>query len=315
MPSGRPRRASKPPRPILAGMIPLGTRRPRPSRSSPCMARRCRGRRAPGGIAGHRCHGRGGRAAGADLHGEPATLDPAAAGDAGSAAVIAQLFEGLTAMDPTLTPRPALAERWELRDDGRTVLFTLRDGLTFSDGTPLTAADVRRKLAPRHRPGRALTLGVAPVRRGGRAGVRGGQRQRGRRRAPRRRADPRGPPDPPGGRLPRDRRQPEPRRRPATRRERSGRAASRERLRGLRGIPAGRGGIGRADAEGQLAVLGRPARHRRRHPRVEHRRAQPGGRLHGRRAGLGARGTVRRVVAGLRSGPGGRACASRPTCP
>ena len=58
--------------------------------------------------------------------GEPATLDPAAAGDAGSAAVIAQLFEGLTAIDPTRTPRPALAERWELRDGGRTVVFTLR---------------------------------------------------------------------------------------------------------------------------------------------------------------------------------------------
>jgi len=78
------------------------------------------------------------------LMGEPATLDPAAAGDAGSAAVIAQLFEGLTAIDPTLTPRPALAERWELRDGGRTVTFTLRDGLQFSDGTPLAAADVRR---------------------------------------------------------------------------------------------------------------------------------------------------------------------------
>ena len=47
------------------------------------------------------------------LMGEPATLDPAAAGDAGSAAVIAQLFEGLTAIDPTRTPRPALAERWD----------------------------------------------------------------------------------------------------------------------------------------------------------------------------------------------------------
>jgi oligopeptide transport system substrate-binding protein len=78
------------------------------------------------------------------LMGEPATLDPAAAGDAGSAAVIAQLFEGLTAIDPTRTPRPALAERWELRDGGRTVVFTLRDGLQFSDGSPLTADDVRR---------------------------------------------------------------------------------------------------------------------------------------------------------------------------
>ncbi len=74
----------------------------------------------------------------------PATLDPAAAGDAQSAAVIAQAFEGLTAVDATLTPRPALAQGWELRDNGQTVVFTLRDGLAFSDGTPLTAADVRR---------------------------------------------------------------------------------------------------------------------------------------------------------------------------
>jgi len=78
------------------------------------------------------------------LMGEPATLDPAAAGDAGSSAVIAQLFEGLTAIDPTQTLRPALAERWELRDGGRTVVFTLRDGLQFSDGSSLTADDVRR---------------------------------------------------------------------------------------------------------------------------------------------------------------------------
>jgi ABC-type oligopeptide transport system substrate-binding subunit len=78
------------------------------------------------------------------LMGEPATLDPAVAGDAGSGAVISQLFEGLTAIDPTQTPRPALADRWELRDGGRTVVFTLRDGLQFSDGSPLTADDVRR---------------------------------------------------------------------------------------------------------------------------------------------------------------------------
>lgn len=76
--------------------------------------------------------------------GEPATIDPAAAGDAGSAAVIAQLFEGLTVVDPSRTPRPALAATWELRDDGRTIVFRLRDGLTFSDGTPLTPEDVRR---------------------------------------------------------------------------------------------------------------------------------------------------------------------------
>lgn len=74
----------------------------------------------------------------------PATIDPAAAGDAGSAAVIAQLFEGLTAIDGSLVPRPALAASWTFRDGNRTVDFRLRDGLTFSDGTPITADDVAR---------------------------------------------------------------------------------------------------------------------------------------------------------------------------
>jgi len=74
----------------------------------------------------------------------PATVDPAVAGDAGSAAVIAQLFEGLTAIDGSLTPRPALAASWTFSDGNRIVEFRLRDGLTFSDGTPLTGADVIR---------------------------------------------------------------------------------------------------------------------------------------------------------------------------
>ncbi len=37
---------------------------------------------------------------------------------------------------------PALAEAWQLGADGRTVELTLRDGLQFSDGQALTAADV-----------------------------------------------------------------------------------------------------------------------------------------------------------------------------
>ncbi len=76
--------------------------------------------------------------------GEPATLDPAAAGDAGSAAFIAQLFESLTAFDPSLELRPALAERWDVSPDARRITFVLRPGLTFSDGSALGAADVVR---------------------------------------------------------------------------------------------------------------------------------------------------------------------------
>ncbi len=78
------------------------------------------------------------------LAGDPATLDPAREGDAASAAVTAQLYETLTAFDPGLVLRPALASSWNSLDGGRRVVFHLRPGLTFSDGTPLTAQDVVR---------------------------------------------------------------------------------------------------------------------------------------------------------------------------
>ena len=38
--------------------------------------------------------------------------------------------------------RPALAQSWTVSDNGTRVTFTLRDGLQFSDGTPLRASDV-----------------------------------------------------------------------------------------------------------------------------------------------------------------------------
>ncbi|MGL6278874.1 MAG: ABC transporter substrate-binding protein [Gaiella sp.] len=37
---------------------------------------------------------------------------------------------------------PGLAESWTTSEDGRTVTYTLREGLEWSDGTPLTAEDV-----------------------------------------------------------------------------------------------------------------------------------------------------------------------------
>jgi oligopeptide transport system substrate-binding protein len=86
------------------------------------------------------------------LAGTPATLDPAKQGDIGSAVVTAQLFETLTAVDPSLVVRPALAQSWAVADAGRRIDFALRSGLTFSDGSPLTATDVveswRRLLEP-----------------------------------------------------------------------------------------------------------------------------------------------------------------------
>ncbi len=49
--------------------------------------------------------------------------------------------EGLTRLDADNNPQPALAERWTVSDDGLTYTFYLRDGLVWSDGTPLTAHD------------------------------------------------------------------------------------------------------------------------------------------------------------------------------
>ncbi len=78
------------------------------------------------------------------LTGEPTSLDPAAQGDAGSAAITAQLFESLTTYDADLQLRPALAETWRFEDGGRRVTFHLRPGITFSDGSPLRPSDVVR---------------------------------------------------------------------------------------------------------------------------------------------------------------------------
>jgi oligopeptide transport system substrate-binding protein len=76
--------------------------------------------------------------------GAPSSWDPAAISDTESAQMLAQVFEGLTVLDADAAVRPALAESWSVGDDGRDIVFTLRDGLTFSDGSPLVAEDVRR---------------------------------------------------------------------------------------------------------------------------------------------------------------------------
>jgi len=72
----------------------------------------------------------------------PITWDPARAGDAGTASTLAQVYEGLTAFDAESEVRPALAASWDLSDDGRQLTFQLRDGITFSDGSPITSDDV-----------------------------------------------------------------------------------------------------------------------------------------------------------------------------
>ncbi len=72
----------------------------------------------------------------------PADWDPAVQSDYGSATTIAQVFEGVTAVDAQGVVQPALAEAWRVEEEGRRLVFTLREGITYSDGTPITADDV-----------------------------------------------------------------------------------------------------------------------------------------------------------------------------
>ncbi|MEA5601521.1 ABC transporter substrate-binding protein [Nostoc sp. UHCC 0252] len=53
------------------------------------------------------------------------------------------IYEGLTTENPISTKiEPSLAESWEVSDDKLRFVFTLRQGLKWSDGKPLTADDV-----------------------------------------------------------------------------------------------------------------------------------------------------------------------------
>jgi len=83
------------------------------------------------------------------------TLDPALGYDSRSWTYEQHIFETLVTYDDESRLVPHLAKTWSVSDDGRTYRFTLHAGVTFSDGTPLTAADavgsLERVLDPRTR--------------------------------------------------------------------------------------------------------------------------------------------------------------------
>jgi peptide/nickel transport system substrate-binding protein len=51
------------------------------------------------------------------------------------------IYDVLTAVDDSFTPQPQMAD-WTVSEDGLTYTFTLRDGLMFHDGAPVTGEDV-----------------------------------------------------------------------------------------------------------------------------------------------------------------------------
>ncbi len=53
-----------------------------------------------------------------------------------------KIYEGLLSYDFDLKPQPELAKSWEISEDGTRYVFTLQDGVTWSDGIAFTADDV-----------------------------------------------------------------------------------------------------------------------------------------------------------------------------
>lgn len=69
------------------------------------------------------------------------SLDPQIATDGTSFEVIADYTDGLTQMDAEGGAIPAIAESWDISDDGTVYTFHLREDAVWSNGEPVTAAD------------------------------------------------------------------------------------------------------------------------------------------------------------------------------
>lgn len=77
---------------------------------------------------------------------DPDTLFPWKATQFQAVDVAQNLYGTLTELDPELEVVPGLAEEWDVSEDGLTMTFTLREGVTFHDGSELDSEDVVHSL-------------------------------------------------------------------------------------------------------------------------------------------------------------------------
>ncbi|MEV6110428.1 ABC transporter substrate-binding protein [Streptomyces sp. NPDC051940] len=73
-------------------------------------------------------------------------LDPARATAFQSVQTLGLVYDTLVDTDDGGQLVPGLAEKWQVAPDGKSVELTLRQGVTFHDGTPLTAEDAKATL-------------------------------------------------------------------------------------------------------------------------------------------------------------------------
>lgn len=86
------------------------------------------------------------------LHNEPDGIDPNVTSNTFASPFLSNCFEGLVTLNQNNEIVAGLAEKWDISPDGKTYTFTLREGLKWSDGSPLTSKDflysVKRVLTP-----------------------------------------------------------------------------------------------------------------------------------------------------------------------
>jgi len=91
--------------------------------------------------------------------GEPTCLDPHVGGNYPQALVATQYLESLVSKNKDGEIIPWLATSWKEADDGLSWVFTLRDDVTFTDGTPLTWEAVAANIAHLQDPATASSTG------------------------------------------------------------------------------------------------------------------------------------------------------------
>jgi ABC-type transport system substrate-binding protein len=72
------------------------------------------------------------------------TIDPAGIKTVEEVEVLRQIYEPLLSTDADGNLVPTLCEKWEARESGRSFILTLRKGVHFQDGHPLTAPEVKQ---------------------------------------------------------------------------------------------------------------------------------------------------------------------------
>ena len=70
------------------------------------------------------------------------SLDPDKAVAAGTKEILFNIYEGLVKPDENGKLVPAVASDYKISEDGMTYTFTLRDGITFQDGSLVTTGDI-----------------------------------------------------------------------------------------------------------------------------------------------------------------------------